>query len=1471
MTLAERRSLCWITTLAVALSVTTGCGSDEEPATDAETAADTAQQQDSGALDSATAPDATATDTAPDGTAADTDTAADTEPDTAAATDTALPACTANTDCPASNEPCAVILCGPDKRCAYVSLADQAACQDGDDCTIGETCLAQQCQGGQQACGCTSQADCKALDDGNACNGSLYCDDSGDQPQCKLNPATVVSCTESDEPCVVNLCQPVTGTCALQPRKDGVSCDDGDPCTASEQCLSGQCTAGADVCVCKTTADCASKEDGDLCNGTLYCDNTVFPRACKVNPTTLVACNKDKDSPCLHNTCAPKTGKCGWQAAPNKSACEDGNVCTKGDFCAAGLCTAGADICPCKTHTDCAAHEDGNPCTGTLYCDFGTTIPSCRVNPATIVTCPTGADNTCRKSLCNKTNGTCALTPQNHLGACADGNPCSVGDHCTAGKCQSGPNACECKTDGDCSAHEDGDLCNGTLYCDKQKAPFRCAVLPKSVVRCKSANDTECLANRCQKNSGLCALTPVADTQACDADGNPCTASDRCDKGECVAGTNVCKCEQSTDCGKYEDGNVCNGSLYCDKGKAQPVCNVNPATTVHCPDGNDTECRRSTCQPNNGDCAFEAVFQGEPCNGDDNACTADDACDLGECVTGTNTCACTSDSDCDGKDDGNLCNGALFCDKAKLPFVCNVDPATVVLCPADGNDDDCIAPACVPLSGACTATFRAENEACVDGDVCTFGDRCSAGKCVAGKNLCACQKDAECAVYDDGDACNGVFECDKTNPPWACRPKANSAVVCPKPGSVCARTECRTSDGLCVVLPVAALQAKPCDDGDACTSATTCAGLLCTAGVPTDCEDANPCTHDSCTKLDQKGCVNLPTKVTCDDGNVCTGGDRCQDGACIAGSKLTCDDDNLCTADSCKPGKSGDSGIGCQHEAIAGPCTDDNACTDTDTCKDGKCAPGGTKNCDDANLCTDDSCRPAPDATGAPESAGCQHNQLTKPCDDGDACTGGDACKNGNCAAGDKLSCDDANTCTADSCDPKNATTPCKHTENTGPCEDGKLCSAGGDCEKGVCKPLGKDRLFDKYYGGALNDGFKAMVVLDDLGVMVAGMTESDAKGGRDGWITRIDKGGTTKWSTLTGDVGKDELLGLVRTGDGAVAVGWTQSTATGRDFKAVRIGLDGKIVWTGERNEPGHDEARAVIRAAGQGGQNEGSDIGVLTVGVIVDKAAVVGFSSKGMLTVTELIGGPNSEANAAVGIQQGLFAVAGAAKLAGVGQQCVLSLVHASGKLQKTVAFGGADDELCYGIARDGVGYVLVGQEPFDGKKSRIKVIRTDSGGGLTWQRSWSVKLPAAGRAVAAAATGFVLGGGATQGGNDGQIVRFGGLGLEQWSRTYGLGGHDEVFAVATLPDGGHWVAGLTSSYSNGSYDGWLMRMDPWGHISCYESGGCANTSPGTCADQSPCTRDICTSSKGCTHPLQPDFTVCGDGTTCGAGECK
>ena len=497
-----------------------------------------------------------------------------------------------------------------------------------------------------------------------------------------------------------------------------------------------------------------------------------------------------------------------------------------------------------------------------------------------------------------------------------------------------------------------------------------------------------CTQDECDPKKG-CVFETLTDVP-CD-DGNVCTKADTCAGGVCKGTYDLC-----------DDDQPCTFD-YCEKGSG---CVHEALADVPCDDGDvctfDTGCVA-------GECVGEAVVcdDGGPCVDvscdttegcvavpnvalcdDGDACTIEDQCDAGVCSGVALGCECHTNADCASMDDGDMCNGVLFCDFSVLPFACAVDPLTVVVCPAAiGPNAGCLEPACDPTNGTCSLASVAEGEACEDGDLCTAAEACSAGQCVP-KELVDC-----------GD------------------------------GNACTTDVCKAAEG-CSYVEKTSL----CDDGSACTALDVCQAGSC-VGVPVDCDDADPCTDDACSA--ELGCVHPPKDGgACEDGSACTTGDICIAGLCMGGAPPECDDWNPCTDDGCLES------AGCVNAPNELPCDDGDLCTTTDLCALGSCVGGPQQDCADGDACTSDHC----DA-----GWGCSNAEIGDDCDDGNPCTDdtcsaeegclypqsvdGTPCGGGLCQWGE---------CCASKCTGKE----CGDDGCGGSCG---ACGGGHSCDVGVC------------------------------------------------------------------------------------------------------------------------------------------------------------------------------------------------------------------------------------------------------------------------------------------------------------------------------------------------------------------------------------------------------------------------------------
>ena len=491
----------------------------------------------------------------------------------------------------------------------------------------------------------------------------------------------------------------------------------------------------------------------------------------------------------------------------DEASCDDDEPCTD-DVC-------GKDTLQCEyTNKTGLCAGDGSVCTKDDKCVDG----KCKAGE--VMECDD--KNPCTDDKCDKEKG-CQYEP--NVAPCnADDNDCTVADACKEGKCEPGSDkacasndpcvkgncsiltgSCAYKFQGD-SACDDGKLCTKNDKCIDEVTGCKGADLP--------CDDGEvCTADSCDSTKGC---VTIAQAGVCD-DGDLCTENDKCGAGKCVGGNQI-SCDDKDACTKDS----------CDP---KAACKHEPLTNTQC--------------------------------NDDNPCTVGDTCQQGKCTPGNNQCTCLSDKECGDKEDGNLCNGTLYCDKSAQPYSCKVDPKTVPSCNTS-NDTFCAETKCDPIDGVCKVVKKSKGTPCdADKSVCTKDDFCDAdGVCKAGDKL-------NC---DDSEPCTD----DSCDPVKGCASVFNTA---------------------------------PCDaDNNACTENDKCTSGKCAAGKLKNCDDGEVCTKNECdTKNGLCSTQNLPGG--CDDKDVCTKGDQCGKDAqsgkytCIGGALDKCDDNNICTKDSCITGK----------------------------------------------------------------------------------------------------------------------------------------------------------------------------------------------------------------------------------------------------------------------------------------------------------------------------------------------------------------------------------------------------------------------------------------------------------------------------------------------------------------------------------------------------------------------------------------
>ena len=485
-----------------------------------------------------------------------------------------------------------------------------------------------------------------------------------------------------------------------------------------------------------------------------------------------------------------------------------------------------------------------------------------------------------------------------------------------------------------------------------------------------------------------------------------CNDDDICTDDACVAG----QCQNTNTSAACDDGRACSTNDHCQDG----VCAGE--TTMDCDDQNP--CTTDTCDDNQG------------------------------CVHINNTAGC---------EDGDLCTESDECVDGSCV------PGTARDC--SSYDDQCVTGVCDGNTGDCTTEPKANGEACDDGQACSTNDHCSNGVCIGDSlldcddaNICtedSCDDTLGCvhsynqAPCDDTSACTENDTCDQ----GVC---AGSQLDCDD-NNTCTTDTCDTQTGCANTN-----NTDPCEDGDDCTVGDTCLDGSWLAGGARNSDHSEVFTHP--TSGPGQGCVNANNTDPCDDGNDCTDGDVCLNGACQSGTGMDCDDSNPCTNDLCNTAS------GCYYEFNTDACDDSDACTMNDVCADGSCsgepldADGDTfiaVGCPNGDDCNDSVDTINPGVFEGPAGSGicddtidndcdgdtdladatCGQCNGDGDCDDNNVCNGAETCLSNNCQPGTSLDCNDNQPCTDDTCD---AASGCDNTpDDTNTCSDNYTCTVG--------------------------------------------------------------------------------------------------------------------------------------------------------------------------------------------------------------------------------------------------------------------------------------------------------------------------------------------------------------------------------------------------------------------------------------------
>jgi len=311
--------------------------------------------------------------------------------------------------------------------------------------------------------------------------------------------------------------------------------------------------------------------------------------------------------------------------------------------------------------------------------------------------------------------------------------------------------------------------------------------------------------------------------------------------------------------------------------------------------------------------------------------------------------------------------------------------------------------------------------------------------------------------------------------------------------------------------------------------------------------------------------------------------------------------------------------------------------------------------------------------------------------------------------------------------------------------------------------------LWSASYGGVYAEEAFSGVRTSDGGYAVLGSTYSFGAGDHDIYLLRLDSLGDTLWSKAYGGPATEYGYDIQQTSDaGFIVVGSTRSYGAGdADVYLLRLNFMGGVVWSRTFGGAGKDVGRSVRPVSG-------------------------GF----------VIGGGTSSFGAGY-------------------DDFYLIRTNASGEPLWTRTYGGASGESAFSArpTPDG-GLVLCGATgSFGVGYSSVYVVKTNSTGDTLWTATYGGDRADMGYAIEVAFDGGLIIVGATASFGAGEydiyLVKTDPDGWLEWTQTYGGSQADQGFSVRPIPDGGFLIAGTTSSYGAGKFDGLAIRTDPIGGV--------------------------------------------------------
>ncbi len=372
---------------------------------------------------------------------------------------------------------------------------------------------------------------------------------------------------------------------------------------------------------------------------------------------------------------------------------------------------------------------------------------------------------------------------------------------------------------------------------------------------------------------------------------------------------------------------------------------------------------------------------------------------------------------------------------------------------------------------------------------------------------------------------------------------------------------------------------------------------------------------------------------------------------------------------------------------------------------------------------------------------------------------------------------------------------------------------------------------WNRTYGGASWDCGRSVVLAGDGGYMIAGTTGSYGSGNYDVFLAKTDANGVMLWNKTYGGELNEFGFSVVQTVDeGYVITGEVWSFGAGAaDMFLVKTDANGNMQWNKTYGGTGDDLGFSVIRTNDGGYAITGS---TKSYGAGDADSWLVKTDADGVLLWNQTYGGNNIDGGYFI-IQttDGGYALIGETSSFGAGGADVfLVKTDAGGNLQWSKTFGGTNHDFGYSIVQTSDnGYTILGTTySSDTANYDIYLVKTDAVGYMLWNKTYDWSGFDAGLYLFQTSEGGYAIAGSIEyisAGSDVILVKTDANGNIEWRKTYGGTDTERAYAMVQTIDGGYMIVGETWSFGTSHGDVYLVKTDVEGEFGLVRTDTTAN----------------------------------------------